>query len=520
MKRLISLIILYSSFLLLCPSIKAQWDGAQVQRLTYNTSINEVTGLFIDKDDKLILFYKQWKWNPNVQPYRDSIFVKIKVKGEEWSQPEKIGYLPFDLFAYKKYIGYDITAGVTHLFYTSYPYLGCAETLYYANSDVPDWQPFKIDSLNNIQNAEYQSLAVAFDTLGNVHIAWHVDFDSIGAEWYRVMYANNSTGEWVKQQVTPPIFLGGMESGETIFDVQKNGIAHIVYYGGSWGLAYYARNDSLNGNYWHIDTIPKPQRPLYYYGVRTIKVDLNDTVHLITGGCIMVDCVSGTGLQRHFYYFKESEDSIWQGPEVIPDSTFLSLGGIGQLLISNEGVPYVIYGVNPGRVYFTDRKLGFWQEPYLLLDPAYYYASGFSFVLDLQGKGQAAFGGYLPAFIGQDDSLEIFAFGSSGNSVLDTSEDYNTACLSLFQNYPNPFNPITIIRYSLNDPQPIQTTLKLYNILGREVRELVNTRQGNGNYQVNWDGKDNKGKEVASGIYFYQLQADNYTETKKLLLIK
>jgi hypothetical protein len=517
MKRLIVFVILYSLLIILCPNAIAQWEGAQVQRLTYDGLPNHLLKLYIDDNDKLYLFYLEGVRDTItgfVYDYR--ILYKTKENGDTWSLPAEINTSTY-IFGqnHKAGLWMDTKSRIIHLLNTNYTWT----KLNYTNSTIPNWESVTMDSLIG-QNAQFNSFEMSFDSLGNVHIAWHVDFDSIGAEWYRVMYANNSTGEWVKQQVSPPIFLGGMESGETIFDVQKNGIAHIVYYGGSWGLAYYARNDSLNGNNWHTDTIPKPQRPLYYYGVRTIKVDFNDTVHLITGGCIMEDCVSGEGLQRHFYFFKESEDSIWQGPEVIPDSTFLSLGGIEQLFISNEGVPYVSYGVNPGRVYFTDRKLGFWQEPYRLLDPANYYASDFFFVLDSQRKGQAVFAGSLPAFLGQDDSLEIFTLESSGNSVLDKSEDYNTNGFNLFQNYPNPFNATTIIRYSLNDPQHIHATLKLYNILGEEVRELVNARQTKGNYRVSWDGKDKSGKEAASGIYFYQLKAGNLRETKRLLLIK
>jgi hypothetical protein len=516
MKRLSLLIIIYSFYSILCPCVKAQWEGAQVQRLTFDNLPNQVLKLYIDGNDKLYLFYLEGVRDTIsgfVYDYR--ILYITKEKNGIWSQPEEIQTQTY-IFGqnHKSGLWMDVRTGIVHLLYTNYSWTN----LNYTNSTIPNWEPVTIDSLIG-QNAQYNSFEMSFDSLDNVHIAWHVDFDSIGAEWFRVIYANNSTGDWVKQQVSPPIFLGGMESGETIFDVQKNGIGHIVYYGGSWGLAYYAKNDSLNGSYWFIDTIPKPQRTLYYYGARTLKVDTNDRVHLITGGCIAQDCV-GTGLQRHFYYFKESDDSIWQEPEVIPDSTFLSLGGISQLLISKPGVPNVTYGVNPGRVYFTDRKLGFWQEPYLLLDPAYYYASEFRFVLDSEGNGQAAFKGYSPEFIGQDDSLEIFFFGNLYNSIIDTSNSTGANSFNLLQNYPNPFNSYTTIEYSLNTIRPIHTSLRLFNILGEEVIELVNTKQGNGNYRISWDGKNDSGKEVSSGIYFYQLKAGNFIEIRKLLLMK
>ncbi|HUI28861.1 MAG TPA: sugar-binding protein [Candidatus Acidoferrales bacterium] len=84
---------------------------------------------------------------------------------------------------------------------------------------------------------------------------------------------------------------------------------------------------------------------------------------------------------------------------------------------------------------------------------------------------------------------------------------------SLGQNYPNPFNPTTVISYQL--PVVSNVTLRVYDVLGREVETLVNERQTAGNYSVTIDARD-----LPSGLYFYRLQAGSYTATKKLLLLK
>jgi hypothetical protein len=89
---------------------------------------------------------------------------------------------------------------------------------------------------------------------------------------------------------------------------------------------------------------------------------------------------------------------------------------------------------------------------------------------------------------------------------------------ALFQNYPNPFNSSTIISDEIMKAGVV--TLKIYNILGREVRSLVNSVQKPGNYRVLWDGKNKQGKEVGSGIYFYELKVGDYKETRKLVFIK
>jgi Polysaccharide deacetylase/Secretion system C-terminal sorting domain len=83
----------------------------------------------------------------------------------------------------------------------------------------------------------------------------------------------------------------------------------------------------------------------------------------------------------------------------------------------------------------------------------------------------------------------------------------------LMQNYPNPFNPLTSIKYSV--PRSSHITLKVYNILGKEVLTLFAGVRSGGNYTTTLDGS-----KLSSGIYFYQLKAENYVITKKLMLLK
>ena len=88
----------------------------------------------------------------------------------------------------------------------------------------------------------------------------------------------------------------------------------------------------------------------------------------------------------------------------------------------------------------------------------------------------------------------------------------------LDQNYPNPFNPTTTIRYALPNDGPV--TLKVYDITGREVTTLVNEQKNAGTYEVRFDAKNSAGKTMSSGVYFYQIKAGAYSETKKFVLLK
>jgi len=88
----------------------------------------------------------------------------------------------------------------------------------------------------------------------------------------------------------------------------------------------------------------------------------------------------------------------------------------------------------------------------------------------------------------------------------------------LDQNYPNPFNPSTSIHFSVKNSG--QVKLAIYDMLGREVRMLVNESLSQGSYDTSWDGRDNMGAIVPSGVYIYQIEAGDYKDSKKLSLIR
>ena len=83
----------------------------------------------------------------------------------------------------------------------------------------------------------------------------------------------------------------------------------------------------------------------------------------------------------------------------------------------------------------------------------------------------------------------------------------------LFQNFPNPFNPVTTIRYQI--PKEGIVSLKIYDVLGRELKTLVNEYEEAGSYKLNFDGS-----EFSSGIYFYRLCSGNFIKTMKMILVK
>ena len=89
---------------------------------------------------------------------------------------------------------------------------------------------------------------------------------------------------------------------------------------------------------------------------------------------------------------------------------------------------------------------------------------------------------------------------------------------TIHQNYPNPFNPVTTLRYDL--PENGHINITVYDMLGREVKTLINRTQDAGYKSVIWDATNDYGKPVSAGIYLYQIQAGEYMQTKKMVLLK
>ena len=143
-------------------------------------------------------------------------------------------------------------------------------------------------------------------------------------------------------------------------------------------------------------------------------------------------------------------------------------------------------------------------------------------------------------------NLDVYAFAVNGSNlfvgtggggvwrrplseIVAVEDDFSQVPVgfTLEQNYPNPFNrstersqqsPATTIRYQL--PKTTQVVLKIYNTFGQEVRTLVNARQPAGVNSVVWDGRNQSGKEVSSGIYIYRLQTGESVQNRKLSFVR
>ena len=156
-----------------------------------------------------------------------------------------------------------------------------------------------------------------------------------------------------------------------------------------------------------------------------------------------------------------------------------------------------------------------------------------SYVIDDGGAAKATSSGYImggsisQSFIGKLTSSGYTAYvgyWTPGNTSPGIEERENAQSLgipvvfSFKQNYPNPITSRTIIKYSL--PKTCQVELKLFDVTGREIAILVNENQRPGYYQVTWEIRNSSQKQLPNGVYFYQLKADDFIETRKMIILR
>jgi ligand-binding sensor domain-containing protein len=255
---------------------------------------------------------------------------------------------------------------------------------------------------------------------------------------------------------------------------------------------------------------------------------------LTTAYCLALDASNNlfAGTSRNGVFVSIDGGTFWNQTGVNSPFIFYSVKAMG---IDNAG--RIFAGTDTSGAYYTDDSGIDWNPipsingksiSCLLVDSSEYFAG----TLD-RGVFASTDGGLSWQSVNSnlmDSSVASLAFDQDGylyaatdsgifksNTSIVTdvheTEDRTPLSFSLYQNYPNPFNPSTVIRYQLSSRGFV--TLTIYDVLGREVRTLVNDVQQQGSYTVTFNANG-----LSSGLYFYRLAANNKIETKKMMLIK
>lgn len=122
-------------------------------------------------------------------------------------------------------------------------------------------------------------------------------------------------------------------------------------------------------------------------------------------------------------------------------------------------------------------------------------------------------GSYLFAFDDSDNSQSVSLIVGIDNGIPEVPDHFDISA-----NYPNPFNPATTLKYQI--PQTSEVAINIYNNLGQIVRTLVNKKQEPGYYEITWNGMNDDGQMVSSGVYIYQIRAGDFIKSRKMILLK
>ena len=170
-----------------------------------------------------------------------------------------------------------------------------------------------------------------------------------------------------------------------------------------------------------------------------------------------------------------------------------------------------------------------------------YYVFGLQ-IVDISDPYQPFLAGYFDSYLGENElfggnwgiypftescniyisdrsnGLFVVDFPDCGTDLESVNEIPNPKIFLLHSGYPNPFNPIITLRYDL--PEQSFVTLTIYDLIGREITQLVHTTQEAGFRSVQWDATDMDGKTVSAGVYLYQIRSGEFVQTKKMVLLK
>ena len=323
---------------------------------------------------------------------------------------------------------------------------------------------------------------VIFDNTTNEYKMWYGGGRGTGAS---IGYATSPDGiSWTKYGTNPV-----MQSGEPGKWDDRAVLPGTVIFDGSIYKMWYSGNRAL---------------PYFRIGYATSTDGINWTRH--------PNPVLNPGISGEWdYIYVYTPEVIWDGS--IYHMWYLGRGG--NPLVSQIGHATSLDGINwekdPSNPVLSPGANGAWDDVSVAHPRVIVAQFNDSTRCRMWYSGND--GSHARIGLAETDSCVTSIIGSISDTDITTTKTF-----TLSQNYPNPFNPSTRIAYVL--PTTSHVTLKIYNLLGQEVRTLVNARQAPGAQSVVWDGRDHAGRPVSSGIYIYQLRAGREVQSRKMLLVR
>ncbi|MBK6772401.1 MAG: SBBP repeat-containing protein [Ignavibacteria bacterium] len=369
-------------------------------------------------------------------------------------------------------------------------------TIKYNSSGDSVW----VKRYNGSGNFEDIATSIVVDDLGNVYITGYTGSEPT-RDFVTIKYNSSGDSVWVKR------YNGPGNSTDQSFSIAVDGSGNVYVTGeirGSETSYDYAtiKYNSSGDSIW----IRKYNGPGNYFDeANSIVVDDSGNV-FVTGRSNGV----GTNFDYATIKYNSLGDSVWvkryNGPGNVDDNaTSIAVDGSGNVYVtgSSSGLGT---GLDYATIKYNSSGDSVWVKRYN--GPGNYYDEATSIAVD--GYGNVYVTGSSGGIGSGADYATIKYSQSTGIGQISSNipEEY-----SLSQNYPNPFNPATNLEFGISDLGFV--SLKVYDILGKEIITLVNEKLSPGNYKVEFDGRG-----LTSGVYFYRLNTGEFTDTKRMILIK
>ena len=391
-------------------------------------------------------------------------------------------------------------------------------------------------------------------------------------------FKQNSSTDYIDQlnfiyNPFPPVY---QPNDVTFYDLTGDGVQEIIYYldAGSidsiWAVSNHVARYNPSINNYELIYYHRPTPNWFTFGFATGDFDNDGKNNFSTGGIngdyFFYEYIAGTTIKLEYEMQLQTanaflsvmtddlngngKNEIWVGS----DFSSSVYGGVTRVFVlepaGNENYEIVyqidirgLFSFTYGRIRFADldgdgKKDIFLNNTSLCFGFKYspernYYLD---FIIDIWEdnpgyQGQGFEGGDI-ADLDSDGIAEIimqkytyppFQYKSlfwKRDKLAGINDGYDPLPeeFSLHQNYPNPFNPQTKIMFSL--PTEAKVNIRVYNIVGKEITQLINESRLSGEYEITWDGRDSKGNQLPSGIYFITMTADKFSKTIKTMLIK
>lgn len=428
--------------------------------------------------------------------FRKIFYSKSEDLGETWSEPEDIS-LNTENWADHPLICTDSRNNI-YIVYTFPIGISTPAKILLTKYDGNTWST-PINVAEGYPNSEYPCITI--DNNDRIYVFWHYGYFQDGHRQIYYCYVEDT----VWSEVNKPFDDGEYYIRKIVADEYNN-----LHYVGQYKKtdeeydgyrAVYIMYDYEN-SIWQSKKILSDNTSLEYID---IDLDSQNMPHIV-----WTQYINDSGFPENVSFFVYNNGIEWSPPETIgmPDARNIS----PSIAIDAKDKYHItlnkLYGENIRYnilKYFQDLTIGSVIE-----DTVKFLSSA-----KIKRTNNSLWLFYAKEVL--NDSLFVF-FRKKELITCLRNIKYDNRNFQLFQNYPNPFNNSTNIRYFLNNDSDVR--IVIYDITASIVKTLVINQQTKGNHAITWDGLNDYGKNVSSGIYFYKIVAGKYTDTKKMLLIQ